>query len=175
MPSLIMAPSFSAWMSSFGKTYATREELTHRRSIYAGNVALVNAHNAGITHASEMTLGATIWADLSAEEYRAMLEGSDMQLALPRSAEEGHLPQGVGVAALPASVDWCGEGVVGPVMNQGQLGAAWAYAAEEVIESNAAIATGNFRTLSAQQLASCTTQDAWQKYTLSHGLCSAAD
>merc|ERR1711936_782862 len=60
------------------------------------------------------------------------------------------------VKDLPASVDWREKGAVTPVKNQGQCGSCWAFATTAMIESYAAIATGNLPVLSSQQVTSCT-------------------
>ena len=57
---------------------------------------------------------------------------------------------------LPESVDWRDKGAVSDVKDQGHCGSCWAFCATEMIESYAAINTGNLPTLSSQQVTSCT-------------------
>ena len=57
---------------------------------------------------------------------------------------------------LPESVDWRDKGAVSDVKDQGSCGSCWAFCATEMIESYAAINTGNLPTLSSQQVTSCT-------------------
>lgn len=57
---------------------------------------------------------------------------------------------------LPESVDWRDKGAITPVKNQGQCGSCWAFATTEMIESYAAIASGELPVLSSQQVTSCT-------------------
>ena len=40
-------PTFAEWVRAQGRVYATKEELVFRRSIFAANVAKIEAHNAG--------------------------------------------------------------------------------------------------------------------------------
>merc|ERR1711988_178575 len=54
---------------------------------------------------------------------------------------------------LPESVDWRDKGAVSEVKDQGSC---WAFCTTEMIESYAAINTGNPPTLSSQQVTSCT-------------------
>ena len=57
------------------------------------------------------------------------------------------------VKDLTESVAWTEKVVVTPVKNQGQCGSCWAFATTAMIESYAAIATGNLPVLSSQQVA----------------------
>ena len=57
---------------------------------------------------------------------------------------------------LPESVDWRDKGAVSEVKDQGSCGSCWAFCTTEMIESYAAISTGNLPTLSSQQVTSCT-------------------
>ena len=160
-------------MAAHGASYSTPLELRHRRGVYASNVARINAHNAGVdpTDHTAVRLGATRFADLSADEFKGLFDARIFAAAGALDTEV----QGAFPAALPSSVDWVLAGFVGPVANQGALGTDWAFAGTEAVESNAAIASGRLVSLSLQQLASCADQTTWQKYTQVTGLCSQAD
>ena len=72
---------------------------------------------------------------------------------LPTPAVNATAAPAKSVKDLPASVDWREKGAVTPVKNQGQCGSCWAFATTAMIESYAAIATGNLPVLSSQQVA----------------------
>lgn len=56
---------------------------------------------------------------------------------------------------LPDHVDWRTHSVVSPVKDQGHCGSCWAFSAVSTIESHAAIASGDLKTLSTEQLVDC--------------------
>ena len=72
---------------------------------------------------------------------------------LPTPAVNATAAPAKSVKDLPASVDWREKNAVTPVKNQGQCGSCWAFATTAMIESYAAIATGNLPALSSQQVA----------------------
>lgn len=62
-------------------------------------------------------------------------------------------------SAAPERVDWRREGVVTAVKDQGSCGSCWAFSAVESVESAAAIADGELRSLSEQEVLDCDTFD----------------
>lgn len=80
------------------------------------------------------------------------------------------------ITAVPDAVDWVAAGVVAPVSNEGQQEISWAIAAVETIEASVAIAGGAALVpLSVQQLVDCASWSGLTRYTITHGLCAAAD
>lgn len=168
--SAVVSDSFSQWAAAHNKTYASKEEFYARRNVFAANAARVAAHNAEAAQGLHtFTLGLNQHADLTAEEFSSRLlpfQVTTTDLDKQQSPSSSN--------SLPASVDWSAEGDTTPVYNQGSLGAAWAFAGAEVVESGVAIKSGKLTPLSATQLAECSDQMSWQKYTMTHGLCAAA-
>lgn len=152
------APSFSEWMIAQSKTYSSAEELRARRRIFERNVVLVEEENQKYADGE-----ATHWlsvnnqfADMAPEEFVAYKSAG-------RTLPARGAPQAVNAnAVLPTSVDWTTKGVVGPVVNQGQLGQDWAFAAVEVIESNTAIAVS---TAAPHRFRTCRTRVARKRHT----------
>jgi hypothetical protein len=63
-------------------------------------------------------------------------------------------------ASIPDSVDWSTQGAVTPVKDQGQCGSCWSFSTTGALESRCAISTGEFHSLSEQELVDCDTQDS---------------
>jgi len=87
------------------------------------------------------------------EEFEAYYLGGYKPMA-PQTPTVAKGPR-MTMKELPESVDWREKGVVTPVKNQGRCGSCWAFATTQIIESYAAIATGNLIELSTQQVTSC--------------------
>lgn len=92
------------------------------------------------------------FTDLTEAEFKAQYLGGYKALHTPSNSST---PTKL-IKDLPESVDWREKGAVTPVKNQGQCGSCWAFATTEMIESYAAIATGELPELSSQQVTSCT-------------------
>jgi C1A family cysteine protease len=145
-------PSFSTWSAEQGKTYATREELVLRRSIYAANVAKITQHNAEAAAGEHTwTMGVNKFSDMTADEFKARMTGGYMAKAKTRHA----IAPVSAPAALPASVNWTANGVVTPVKDQQQCGSCWAFSATGSMESAIAISGKPLPSLSEQQLVDC--------------------
>ena len=56
---------------------------------------------------------------------------------------------------LPAAVDWRGSGAVGPVKDQGVCGSCWAFSASQAMSSAVWMQTGEYLSLSEQQVMDC--------------------
>jgi len=145
------SPSFAEWAKSMGKSYASKEELVLRRSVYAANVAKIEAHNAAT---SEWKMAVNKFSDLTGEEWKAAYTGGyrakekrskNVNLTLLHTPKE----------ALPTSVDWTAAGAVTPVKNQGQCGSCWAFSTTGATESAYFVANKKLVSISEQQLVDC--------------------
>jgi hypothetical protein len=61
-------PSFTEWAEMYGKTYQPTE-MDYRMTVYAANLAKINAHNAGNY---SWTMAVNKFADLTADEFAAL-------------------------------------------------------------------------------------------------------
>jgi len=143
------SPSFAEWAKAHGKTYATKEELVLRRSIYAANVASYEAHNA---QNLSWTMGANKFSDLTGEEWKAAYTGGYRAKEKRSVNVDLSLLHG---AAPPKEVDWTTKGAVTPVKNQGQCGSCWAFSTTGSTESSYFLAKGTLVSLSEQELVDC--------------------
>lgn len=143
--------SFSEWTKTHSKSYASREELMLRRSIYAANVAKVNQHNSE-GHSWKMAVNK--FADLTADEFAARFTGSY------RSQEKRSKNVNLNlllskVEDLPATVDWTAAGAVTPIKNQGQCGSCYAFSTTGSTEGINFIKTKTLVSVSEQQIVDC--------------------
>ena len=149
--SLASSPSFAEWVSAHGKRYSSREELVLRRSIYASNVAFIDAHNA--LNAS-WSMAVNAFSDLSGDEFKAAYTGG-YRAAGARPATLFAPPK----MAPPADVDWRTKGAVTAVKDQGGCGSCWAFSATGAIEGAYFISSKKLVSLSEQQVMSCDSKD----------------
>jgi xylem cysteine proteinase len=148
-PAVATEMSFGEWAKKHGRTYASKEELVLRRSIFAANVAKINTHN-GEGHG--WTMSANKFTDLTSEEFKA-LYASGLRAHEQRS-KNVNLSL-LHAAANPTSVDWEAKGAVTPIKNQQQCGSCWAFSTTGSVEGISFLSTGTLPSLSEQQLVDC--------------------
>jgi len=142
---------FARFQETYGKRYHTRAESQFRHDVFAANLKKMEEHNRS---GAKWTMGVNQFSDMTEAEFQAQYMGGYKKLPTP--AVNATAAPAKSVKDLPASVDWREKGAVTPVKNQGQCGSCWAFATTAMIESYAAIATGNLPVLSSQQVTSCT-------------------
>jgi cathepsin L len=139
------------YKQQFGKVYNGDEE-DKRQAIFEENKKAWGEHESGAI------LGATVFSDLTAEEFAALpIRG------LKPAAKSG-LPK-VGVheysgETLAESVDWTTKGAVTPVKDQGQCGSCWAFSTTGGLEGAWQLASGNLVSMSEQQFVDCSKQNS---------------
>ncbi|KAJ8943316.1 hypothetical protein NQ318_004757 [Aromia moschata] len=141
-----------------GKQYRNLREEQTRYSIFQENLRKVEAHNE-LYAKGEKTyfMGVTAYSDLSREEYLALFNATayaelDMEMEAATSFED----VSASAAALPDSIDWRDQGVVGEVKSQASCGGCWAFSATGAMESHYAISKQSLILLSEQYLIDCT-------------------
>jgi len=137
-------PAFEAYKANFGKSYAAGSEHDRRLAIYAENMALIAAHNAG---ESSYRLGETPFTDLTGEEFERKYLTMDSASAQVEPFVDVHRREDGRWALarsdpLPIAVDWRNQSVVSEVKDQGSCGGCWAFASVEAVESLNAFITG---------------------------------
>ena len=135
-----------------GTPYRDEMETLGRFVAFKKNLELIKERNAkgGAKH------GVTKWADLTRDEFRRMhtgLQPADAKLKKKLEVRDHHAPANL----TAASIDWQAKGALTPIKDQGQCGSCWAFSASEQLESDYFIQYGTLKTVSPQQLTSCTT------------------
>eukprot|EP00931_Biecheleriopsis_adriatica_P122647 TRINITY_DN97653_c0_g1_i1.p1 TRINITY_DN97653_c0_g1~~TRINITY_DN97653_c0_g1_i1.p1 ORF type:complete len:519 (+),score=120.88 TRINITY_DN97653_c0_g1_i1:59-1558(+) len=146
--------AFDDFVQRYGKRYASPEERARHFAAFCKNYDIIQERNAA-GHGYE--LGITEFADMTLDEFSATYGSGMIEVNL--SSMWGDVPKLEALpplqSQLPVSLDWRDEGAVGKVLNQGQCGACWAFAAAGAIEGAWKIAGGGLLTLSTQQFTDC--------------------
>jgi C1A family cysteine protease len=149
-PALAAQDNFASWAQKNGKQYKSREEMVLRRSIFAANVAKINAHNAA---GQTWSMGVNKFADLTGEEFKARYTGGYRTKEKRSKNVALHLLHNE--SALPTSVDWNAAGALTPIKNQGDCGSCWSFSTTGAVEGITFITTKVLISASEQQLVDC--------------------
>jgi C1A family cysteine protease len=117
--------------------------------VYDSNVARILEHNAGNY---SWTMGVNKFADLTADEFKAMYTGG---IRIPKKSLRAKAVGPFNTTANPTSVDWSQKGAVTPVKNQQQCGSCWAFSTTGSVEGAWFLSNGTLVSLSEQQLVDC--------------------
>lgn len=138
---------FMQYVTKFGKSYGTKEELEFRYNQYLATKENIIAENS--ENGNTFVLGENKFSDWTPAEYKRLL-GYKSSSAL-KNAVLMDLP----TVSIPTSVDWRTAGAVNAIKDQGQCGSCWAFSAIAAIEGHHQIKTGTLLSLSEQQLVDC--------------------
>jgi len=116
-----MLTKHEEWMAQHGRIYKDMDEKERRYMIFKKNVEWIEAFNKGLDQ--KYTLNVNKLADLTNEEYRAMLNGYNMQSSevVHTSLKATSFRYG-NVNDVPPSIDWRQKGAVTPIKDQGSCG-----------------------------------------------------
>lgn len=135
---------YGKYLQEFNKKHDSE-----RKEIFETRLHQIKIHNQNPQYTWKQ--GVNQFTDMTDQELRQLLGKTKSSNHLKkRSVDIDYFGN------LPHSIDWRTYGVVTPVKNQGNCGSCWAFAATEALESYYAIATGQLKTLSEQQILDCT-------------------
>lgn len=145
--------NYDKYCKEFNKRHL-QKEIFGRKLIFDQRLRIINKHNndpsktwkQGVNHFTDMTD-----AEIRSLLGRKLTSQHIIQSNQPRMQQIRRATR-----ILPHDVDWRSQGVVSPVKNQGRCGSCWAFSAAETLESYYAIASGQLKTLSEQQILDCT-------------------
>merc|ERR1712137_846295 len=138
------AMNWDEYKQQFGKVYNGDEDQA-RQQVFEQNKQMWGKHESGAV------LGATVFSDLTLEEFQQLrIRGlnAGAKADLPNLGE-------VEILESTATIDWTTRGAVTPVKNQGQCGSCWAFSTTGGLEGSWQIASGNLVSLSEQQFVDC--------------------
>jgi cathepsin L len=145
-------------MDTNGKSYTSATEMDYRMSVFAANVARIEAHN-GANHSWSMAVNK--FADLTSDEFAARYIGGFKSKPKSRSLRATNYAP-LNTSANPTSVDWTTKGAVTPIKNQEQCGSCWAFSTTGSVEGAWFLSNGTLPELSEQQLVDCSTAEGNQ-------------
>ncbi|KAL9326912.1 hypothetical protein ACSQ67_007557 [Phaseolus vulgaris] len=145
---------YEEWLVKHRKVYNGLGEKDKRFQVFKDNLGFIQDHNA---QNNTYTLGLNKFADITNEEYRAMYLGTrtDAKRRVMKTQSTGHRYAYNSGDQLPVHVDWRLKGAVGPIKDQGNCGSCWAFSTVAAVEGINNIVTGEFVSLSEQELVDC--------------------
>jgi len=143
---------FQDFQVKYNKNYTSLEEHQKRYAIFLENLEKIEEHN---KKGLSWTMGVNQFADMTALEFTAYVKrgSGGGYINIKKPEEERNVKQ------LPTAtcteIDWTAQNKITPVKNQGQCGSCWSFSTTGAVEGRAAIATGQLKILSEQELVDC--------------------
>ncbi|KAJ4788317.1 Cysteine protease [Rhynchospora pubera] len=144
----LLNDEFERWIKESGKKYINEDEKLKRFAIFKSNYQFINSSNNNLEQTFK--LGLNKYADLTNQEFRALLAGF-----IPSTDKQPSTPFRYKNVMPPSSIDWRTRGAVTPVKDQGKCGSCWAFVTADAIEGITKITKGTLPTLSEQELIDC--------------------
>ncbi|KMZ75029.1 hypothetical protein ZOSMA_11G00500 [Zostera marina] len=154
---------YKKWLSRYGNhrpSNMRNMNLKSRFEIYKHNVQFIDKFN---SENHSFTLIDNQFADMTNEEFKGTYLNHEMTGNRTQYCEEGRNMNYINTSQVPpppVSIDWRNTGAVGPVKNQSTCGSCWAFSAVAAVEGLTYIKTGQFLSLSEQQLVDCDTTNS---------------
>ncbi|XP_062950160.1 LOW QUALITY PROTEIN: cathepsin F [Cynocephalus volans] len=141
--------AFKKFVSTYNRTYETKEEAQWRMSVFASN--LVRAQKIQALDRGTAQYGVTKFSDLTEEEFRTIYLNPLLKEELGKKMQ---LAKFTGDSA-PPEWDWRNKGAVTKVKDQGMCGSCWAFSVTGNVEGQWFLKRGTLLSLSEQELVDC--------------------
>ena len=145
--------AFMQFLVKYGKTYATKGDITSRFSTFSENFERVKEHNKG----GRFRMGINQFSDMTLEEFTAIY-GQNKMIIRDKKQETTRpsLESTLNEVQLPENVDWHHSGKTTVPSDQGGCGSCWAFTTAATLESAFAIRFNSTpERLSVQYLVDC--------------------
>ncbi|XP_055879268.1 uncharacterized protein LOC106074746 [Biomphalaria glabrata] len=141
---------FENFKSKYNRLYSTIEEESQKFKVFCKNMERVKVLQK--TEQGSGQYGATVFADLSEEEFRKQYLG----LKPTKTFKQWPMAK-IPTDPIPDAWDWRDHGAVSPVKNQGSCGSCWAFSTTGNVEGQWAIngPSHQLLSLSEQELVDC--------------------
>eukprot|EP01083_Nonionella_stella_P229840 813026_1 len=123
---------FDIWKNETKRSYDTIDEELKRYTIWLETLENVLRHNSDETQSFKLAMNA--FSDLTEDEFTTQyLVKPDTEATTYHNKSRA---DGRRLLTIPSAVNWENDNYMSPVMNQGDCGSCWAYAAVSIVESN---------------------------------------
>jgi len=140
--------------------YSTVSEHNSRFEIFKKNMDFAREFNAENDGTYTFTMGVTIFADQTQDEFQAYLDKSSR--TKPADVKNGVIYDPSLYPAPEEEVDWVSQGYVTPVKNQGSCGSCWAFSTTGGIEGQNYKVNKVLSSFSEQELVDCSQKEGNQ-------------
>jgi len=140
--------------------YSTISEHNERFEIFKKNMDKAREFNANNDGTYTFTMGVTIFADQTEDEFKAWLAKSSG--TKPKKSANRQLYDMSTAEAAADSVDWTTKGAVTPIKNQGSCGSCWAFSTTGSIEGQNFLKYNKLSSFSEQELVDCSSAEGNQ-------------
>ncbi|KAE9550730.1 hypothetical protein FO519_006064, partial [Halicephalobus sp. NKZ332] len=149
---------FEDFKKKFEKEYVDEDEEKNRKLIFLNRIQEIEELNSAEEQFGGTEYGINEFTDMTDEEFKKLLLPLDYYKNLrkqPTFIKEIDKDMRETAKNIPPRFDWREKGVVTAVKNQNGCGSCWAFATVATVECAYAIAHGQLRNLSEQELLDC--------------------
>ena len=142
----------------FRLSFKNNLENDYRKTIWSKNIKLIDEHNKEFANGLQTyQMSSNKFTHLNYTEFISQYTGHNVGNGRRLNEIKGKAGKTTKpvVTATPASVDWRGSIMVGPIKDQGNCGSCWAFSAIAALEGQQSKKSGTYINLSDQQITSC--------------------
>ncbi|XP_004713618.1 cathepsin F [Echinops telfairi] len=144
-----MASIFKNFVTTYNRTYGTKEETSWRMSVFTNN--MIRAQKIQSLDRGTAKYGVTKFSDLTEEEFRTIYLNPLLREDSGKKLHRVKMPND----PAPPDWDWRPKGAVTKVKDQGMCGSCWAFSVVGNVEGQWYLNQGSLLSLSEQELLDC--------------------